>query len=132
MEIKIILEVKGLEVLADAINNLAGMKRNIKNASQQTITSIQKPQEPQNSINKDFGQPIQGQQNVQTKIPTTYTAQEYTQEQIAKAMTVMVDKCGIEKVQKIMADFGVRALTELPKEKYVQLATILREMGANI
>lgn len=132
MEIKVILELRGLEVLADAINNLAGVKRDTKNVSQQTITSIQKPQEPQNSIINDYGQPIQSQQNVQTKIPTTYTAQEYTQEQLARAMAVIVDKYGIEKVQKIMADFGVRSLAQLSKDKYVQLATILREMGANI
>lgn len=68
----------------------------------------------------------------QAPIPTTHVAQSYTQEQIAVAMTSLVDGGKLDVVHGILAAFGVQALTEIPADQYPALALKLREVGANI
>ena len=65
-------------------------------------------------------------------VPTTAVAQEYTQDQMAVALTGLIDTGRRELVTQILGAFGVQALTQIPKERYPELALKLREAGANI
>lgn len=73
------------------------------------------------------GAPIQGQE-----VPTTAAPQEYTQSQVAVALTGLMDMGRRDLVMQILGMFGVQALTEIPKERYPELVLKLREAGANI
>lgn len=63
-------------------------------------------------------------------VPTT--AQTYTMEQLAVAATQLVDAGRRGELVSLLAQFGVQALTALPKEQYGNFATHLRAMGARI
>ena len=65
-------------------------------------------------------------------VPTTAVGQEYTQDQLAVAMTGLVDQGKMQAVMGILARMGAQALTEIPKERYPELAIFLREAGAVI
>lgn len=66
------------------------------------------------------------------QLPTSHVAQPYTQEQLAIAMTSLVDAGKLAVAQGIMQQFGVMALTEIPPERYPDVAVKLREAGASI
>lgn len=65
-------------------------------------------------------------------LPTTAVAQEYTQDQVAVAMSGLMDAGKRDTVTQILASFGVQALLQIPKERYPELVLKLREAGANI
>lgn len=67
---------------------------------------------------------------VPAAVPTS--AQTYTMEQLAVAATGLMDQGHREKLVQLLAQFGVNALTVLPKEQYGAFATALRAMGAKI
>lgn len=69
-------------------------------------------------------------QQPQATVPTT--APTYTLEQLAVAATPLIDGGKRQALVNLLAAFGVRALTELPKERYGEFATALRQMGAKI
>lgn len=64
--------------------------------------------------------------------PVPTTTQTYTTDQLAVASTQLVDAGRIAELQKLLASFGVQALTQLPKEQYGAFATQLRALGAKI
>lgn len=70
--------------------------------------------------------PLQGQ------IPTTAVPQGYTQDQLAVAMTGLVDRGMQPVVMQILSQFGAMSLQQLPKEQYPAVAAELRKAGANI
>lgn len=70
--------------------------------------------------------PTQGQ------IPTTAVPQSYTQDQIAVAMTGLVDRGMQPVVMQILGQFGAMSLQQLTKEQYPALVAELRKAGANI
>lgn len=63
-------------------------------------------------------------------VPTT--EQSYTLDQLAVAATQLVDAGRREELVQLLGQFGVQALTALPKEQYGAFATALRQMGAKI
>jgi len=63
-------------------------------------------------------------------VPTA--TQTYTMEQLAVAATQLVDAGRREELVQLLRQFGVEALTQLPKEQYGAFATALRQMGAKI
>lgn len=65
-------------------------------------------------------------------VPTTAVAQEYTQDQLAVACAGLVNQGKQGKLMQILQGFGVTALVEVPKERYGELATVLRAEGAVI
>ena len=73
------------------------------------------------------GAPVQPQ-----GVPTTAVPQEYTQDQIAIALTGLIDMRRGDLVKQILGMFGAQALTQIPKERYPELVLKLREAGANI
>lgn len=77
--------------------------------------------------------PVQAPTTTQTPataVPTT--TQTYTMEQLAVAATQLVDAGRREELVQLLQQFGVQALTALPKEQYGAFATALRQMGAKI
>ena len=64
--------------------------------------------------------------------PVPTTQQTYTMEQLAVAATQLVDAGRREELVGLLGQFGVQALTALPKEQYGAFATALRQMGAKI
>ncbi len=63
-------------------------------------------------------------------VPTT--TQTYTMEQLAVAATQLVDAGRREELIGLLGQYGVQALTALPKEQYGAFATTLRQMGAKV
>lgn len=67
---------------------------------------------------------------MQAAVPTT--PQTYTLEQLAVAATPLADAGKRQDLVNLLAQFGVTALTHLPKEHYGAFATQLRAMGAKL
>lgn len=65
-------------------------------------------------------------------VPTTAATQVYTQDQIAVAMTGLMDQGKAPAVMGILSRMGAHALTEIPKERYPELVMLLKEAGAVI
>jgi hypothetical protein len=56
----------------------------------------------------------------------------YTMDQLAVAGMQLVDAGRREEIVQLLAQFGVSALQDLPKERYAEYAMALRQMGARI
>lgn len=69
---------------------------------------------------------------VTSHVPTTAVTQEYTQDQLAVACAGLVNQGKQGKLMQILQSFGVAALVDVPKERYGELAIILRAEGAVI
>ena len=76
-------------------------------------------------------QPAQGAA-VPTAVPTTAMPQEYTIEQLQVAAAGLSQMGRMSQVMGILQQFGIQAMTELPRERYGEFATALREAGAQI
>ncbi len=145
--LEVTIHVTGLEKLADAIMSLSGVKNpvaapapgmgsGIPVSSSQTApvqpgavqampaapapVPVAPPTMP--------GTPMQ----MPGPIPTTAVPQEYTQDQIAVAMTGLSDQGRGAELVNILAGFGVSSLVQVPKERYPELVLVLREAGAAI
>ncbi len=64
--------------------------------------------------------------------PVATTTIGYTIDELAAAAMSLMDKGMQADLQNLLVAFGVQSLPELPKEKYGEFATRLREMGAQI
>lgn len=64
-------------------------------------------------------------------VPTT-TAPSFTIDQLAVAATQLMDAGQQPALLGLLGQFGVNALTALPKEQYGSFATALRQLGAKI
>lgn len=73
-----------------------------------------------------------GDSRLPAQPPTTTMPQAYTQDQIAVAMTGLVDQGKQPQVMQVLAQFGAASLMQVPKEQYPALATQLRVLGANL
>lgn len=65
-------------------------------------------------------------------VPTTAMPQEYTIEQLQVAAAGLSSMGKMPQVMGILQQFGIQAMTELPRERYGEFATALREAGAQI
>ncbi len=74
-------------------------------------------------------QPLPGQAGV---LPTTAVPQEYTIEQLQVAAAGLSSMGKMPQVVGILQQFGIQAMTELPRERYGEFAIALREAGAQI
>lgn len=73
-------------------------------------------------------QTVPVQQTTTTAVPTT-TVPEYTLEQLQTAIAPLMDAGKITELQQLVKSFGVNVLTEIPKERYRELANGLRSLG---
>ena len=65
-------------------------------------------------------------------VPTTAMAQAYTIEQLQVAAAGLTGMGKTPQLMGILQQFGIQAMTELPRERYGEFATALREAGAQI
>ncbi len=148
----ITIKVEGLEPLVDAINRLVGgnapinvsvapvdasAMQNFQPVPQQPMPQVptfQQPAAQQPMQTSVPTQPMQQQQMAmpQQTIPTTAMPQGYTQDQIAVAMTGLMDQGKQPVVMQILNTFGANSLLEVPVERYPELAVQMRGAGANI
>ena len=152
-EFKINIEVKGLKELTEAVRALAGIP-----GGQQAPVSAPMPETFQAACTAPVQAPVSpavpqsyGQQpmppasvpagmNMQQpeapaagmSVPTTAAVQEYTIEQLQVAAAGLAGMGKMPQVMGILQRFGIQAMTELPKERYGEFATALREAGAQI
>ena len=140
--IEITIYVPGLEKLADAINSLALGKASITTNTVSGISTGAAPVtpspipgatiQPSASVPVVPTNPTIPTAQVPTQVPTSVVPQEYTQDQIAVAMTGLSDQGRSADLINILAQFGVSSLVQVPKERYPELVLRLREAGAAI
>lgn len=144
--LEITIHVTGLEKLADAVMRLAEAKTpaGVPVAGTGTGIPISVPQPA--PAPSGFAQPIPAAAHapvpvtgrtgagmpMPSPVPTTAMPQEYTQDQIAVAMTGLSDQGRGNELVNILAGFGVSSLVQVPKERYPELVLLLREAGAAI
>lgn len=64
-------------------------------------------------------------------VPTA-PAKEYSLDELLTATAPLMDAGKIAELQALMQKYGVASMMEIPKEKYGELATDLRALGARI
>lgn len=64
--------------------------------------------------------------------PVATTTIGYSIDELAAAAMGLMDKGMQAELQNLLATFGVQSLPEMPKERYGEFATKLRELGAQI
>ena len=154
--LKITVEVPGIWELIDAVNALAGKATEqsvaeVATSQPQEVPTMQAPpmQQPMQPVpvqptsaqtipvapvgqTQPMPQPMQQAPVMSQPIPTTAVAQEYTQDQIAVAMSSLVNMGKQPKVFEILARFGAQTLVQVDHSRYAELATMLRQEGAVI
>lgn len=154
---EVTINVPGLTELAVAINRLAeagtkgfetkeGVLATPGTMQESATIPNREPALPQTQMQsmpapRSYGQmmpagvPVQSQMTsnipMQT-IPTTNMAAEYTQDQIAVAMTGLMDAGKQDALMGILAQFNAQSLMQIPKEQYPAVVMALRGAGANI
>lgn len=97
--------------------------------SQQSCSQI--PAQP--AMHAGTGMPqLSGGMAPVSAVPTTAMPQEYTIEQLQVAAAGLSGLGKMPQVLGILQRFGIQAMTELPRERYGEFATALREAGAQI
>lgn len=66
-----------------------------------------------------------------TAVPTA-PAKEYSLDELLTATAPLMDAGKISELQALMQKYGVASMMEIPKERYGELATDLRALGARI
>lgn len=148
MDININIQAPGLE---QAINNLAQSLSNKglteagtvelpqqQPEQQQELMQQSDPAQQQAPVQQPKAVPTQQQQapaqqpapQQQGAVPTSNP--EYDMNQLAVAATQLMDAGKQQDLMALLGEFGVQALTQLPKEQYGAFATKLREKGAKI
>lgn len=152
--LEITVNVTGLEGLVEALKGLAVRQGTAVMDAQ--APQIQPPMTPAQAppVNQDpptvyapapqqmappvtvpVDQPVQQpmQQPIQappTGIPTSDV--NYTYEQLAVAMSSLVDAGKMDAIRALLNRFNIPSLMQLPKEQYGALANELRQMGAKL
>lgn len=139
------IHITGLEKLADALMSLSGMKNPAAVPAAGVGTGVPVSALPgvpaqQGTAPVTPAAPVPAFAAPQTMpgmpmpgpIPTTAVPQEYTQDQIAVAMTGLSDQGRSADLVNILAGFGVSSLVQVPKERYPELVLALRKAGAAI
>lgn len=66
------------------------------------------------------------------QIVPTAPVKEYTLDELLAATAPLMDAGKISELQALMQKFGVPSMMEIPEERYGELATALRELGAEL
>lgn len=141
---EITIKIEGLKELTEALRLLAGEsgraqeQRPAWNPVQQPQSQMQQQvpvqqmpvQAPQQVPVQQMCQ--QAPQTILQQVPTTAVAQGYTIDQLQVAAAGLTNAGRMPQVMGILQQFGIQAMTELPKDQYGNFATALREAGAQI
>lgn len=159
---KLTLTFDSVEEMEAFCRDLAGKKCTVgaESAVVNAATSVQAPMSTQMVVQAPIAQPVQqsamtgtapmgmpvAQQPiqqvpvqqpamaapVQNVVPTTAVAQEFSYDQLAVAAAGLMNAGKGAQLHAILQQFGVQAMTELPKERYGEFATAIRAEGAVI
>ena len=135
MEINVKLDITGLNQLSEAIALLAsavGVNVGAINTAKEASKIVSAPAQIPEPQMVEIPEKQQVAQQVFENQSVPVTENTYTIEQLAVAATALVDAGKREALVALLNNYGVNALTTLPKEKYGAFATSLREMGAKI
>jgi len=111
--------------LIAALNSAAPMSQQ---ASSPTTTPVAQP----TTAAMPVGQTPVQQPTKQPPATVPTSAPTYTLERLAVAATPLIDGGKRQEIVNLLNSFGVQALTQLPKERYGEFATALRQLGAKI
>ncbi|SCL87943.1 hypothetical protein [Sporanaerobacter sp. PP17-6a] len=100
----------------------------ISNKLEEILNNLIAAMEGKIATQQPVQQPVQPIQPENIPIQTI----SYTMEQLAVAATQLMDAGKRNELIGLLGQFGVQALTALPKKQYGAFATKLREMGAKI
>lgn len=141
---EITIKIEGLKELTEALRLLAGEsgraqeQRPAWNPMQQPQSQMQQ-QVPVQQMPAQAPQQVpvqqmcqQAPQTILQQVPTTAVAQGYTIDQLQVAAAGLTNAGRMPQVMGILQQFGIQAMTELPKDQYGNFATALREAGAQI
>lgn len=67
---------------------------------------------------------------VQAAVPTATTT--YTQDELQRAAVTLMDAGKQNELLMLLNSFGAEAIPQIPKERYGEFATALRQMGGQI
>lgn len=76
-------------------------------------------------------EPVEKAEPAAAVVPTA-PVKEYTLDELLAATAPLMDAGKIAELQGLMQRFGVPSMMDIPKEKYGELATALRELGARL
>lgn len=132
------VNINGLESITEAVNNLARAlgSKGVTTSFRATTTAAAPEAPVQPASGPSYSMPtapgtLQGQAApAMGPVPTTAVPLTYTQDQIAVAMTGLVDQGKQPQVMQVLAQFGAASLMQVPKEQYQALAAQLRVLGA--
>lgn len=91
------------------------------------VTSPQPTAPVQAPVASEPSQPVVP---AQAAVPTSTVT--YTQDELQRAAVTLLDAGRQNDLVTMLNSFGVEAITMLPKERYGEFATALRQMGAQI
>ncbi len=138
IEIKAPELTKAITALANALNgNGAIQEQEVQQPIQPQVQPLQQEPQPQARAPIAPVTPVQPpvtpvQQPVTPVQPVPTQVASYTAEQLALAATQLVDAGRRNELVQLLQSFGVSALTQLPKERYGEFATALRQRGVKL
>lgn len=139
-ELQIKITVQGLEGLAAAINRLAGQNAAVPQQTggagapapaQAAQMPIQAPAMAPPTAPVPVTAPAAPSQPVQA-VPSGAPVQGFSLEQLQVAAAGLMSAGKGQQVMGILQQFGIQAMTELPKERYGEFAMALRGAGAQV
>lgn len=126
MDININVKIK-LDESPALINCFAALSETLKNILIST-------QAAEAQVNAPASVPVQAPAAapapVTTVVPTT--VKKYTLAELQAACAPLMDMGKMAELQNLMAKYNVIALNDIPEERYGELATDLRAMGARL
>ena len=147
---EITVNVTGLDNLANAIFALAKAAGNCKEGTQVNATKVapvvQQTVVPTETVapaattvpSTPPVQPVpaapvaQNAASAVNPVPTATATPTYTMEQLAVAATGLIDAGKMQDVQNTLAALGAQTLMDLPQEKYGEIASAIKAIGAVI
>lgn len=87
--------------------------------------------EPVKSADQEPVKPAAPEPPAAPVVPTA-PAKKYTLDELLAATAPLMDAGKIAELQALMQKFGVPSMMDIPEEKYGELATALRELGAEL
>ena len=87
--------------------------------------------EPEKAADPEPVKPAAPEPPAAPVVPTA-PAKKYTLDELLAATAPLMDAGKIAELQALMQKFGVPSMMDIPEEKYGELATALRELGAEL
>ena len=103
-----------------------------------TVKAAPAPETPQQEVPQSDAhdkakkeEPVKTEQPATAVVPTA-PVKEDTLDELLAATAPLMDAGKISELQALMQKFGVPSMMEIPEDRYGELATALRELGAEL